>query len=216
MDTDLTPPSFVSTFSIASFCVDGRAVVLGATLALGTCSLAACGDDADSGPPVPALAAATSPAEIDPPAPEPEPEPALDYDAEEGRVGTFSAGPGFTPDPLTHPGTTAPGVIDAHLDDERCHGWLAPQPDYVFTATRSFAELTMMVASREDTTLYVVDPDGELRCADDDEGADPIIRARFTPGVYRVWVGTRAQNVEAPYLLALSELEETSPSQLAH
>lgn len=215
MEQALTPPPCVSTFSIACLRVDHRAAVLGATLAFGTCTLTACGEDVDHTPEI-APVVSTAPVEHEEAAPRIEEPPSLDYDAEEGRVGTFEASPGFTPDPMTHPGTTAPGVIDAQEEDEHCHGWLAAEPDYVFTATRSFAELALMAASRADTTLFVVDPDGRTRCGDDDEGRDPLIRAPFAPGVYRVWVGTRERDTEAPYVLALSELDETSPAELAH
>ncbi len=219
METALTTPSFVSTFSFASLRVDSRAAVLGATLAFGSCTLAGCGDDdAERAVDVPALAA-TAPSPEAPLVVEPEeapPAPELDFDTEEGRVSTFGAGPGFTPDPMTHPGTTAGGPIDAHLEDEHCHGWVGPQPDFVITATRAFAELSLMVASSADTSLFVIGPDGGAHCTDDDEGRDPRLRERFAPGVYRVWVGTATQGTEEPFLLALSELDETTPSQLAH
>lgn len=217
METTGTTP-FASTFSLAGLCVDhgvGRAAVLGATIAFGSCALVGCGDDADHASKPPVLSAAAALSQDDEVEREEEP-PTLSVDAEEGRVGTFDASPGFTPDPMTHPGTTAGGPIDASHEDERCHGWLAPEPDYVITADRAFAELALMVGSSEDTTLYVLGPDHEARCADDEEGHDPVIRGAFDPGVYRVWVGTRTPGREAPYVLALSELDDTAPSQLAH
>jgi hypothetical protein len=194
----------------------GRAVVLGATIAFGSCTLAGC-DDARLGPKVPTMAATMVPElEMDEEA-EPdelEPEPTMLTDADEGRLGQFQTSPGFTPDPFTRRGTTAGGPLDASAFDERCEGWVSESPDYVFTAQRPFAELALMVASSEDTTLVVIGPDGEARCADDEDGPHPVVRGSFAPGVHRVWVGTRSREASAPFLLALSELDDTSPSSL--
>lgn len=191
----------------------GRAVVLGATIAFGSCTLAACADGADHAEKVPLLAATASlPSEQE----EIEDEPTLALDADEGSVATLQASPGFTPDPLTHDGTTAPTSLAANEVDERCEGWLAPEPDFVLTADRPFSELALMAASRDDVTLFIMGPDGEARCADDDEGTNPIVRGLFGPGTYRVWVGTAEREAEVPYVLALSELDDTVPSRLLH
>jgi hypothetical protein len=194
-----------------------RAVVLGAAVAIGS-SLAACGDTSERDvPSVPVLAASIShDADHESELVAVDEEETLSLDADEGRLETFEASPGFTPDPLIHEGTTAGGPIDGHDEDDRCHGWLAPEPDFVFTAHRPFAELAVMVASEEDTTLFVVGPDGEPRCGDDDDGVQPMVRGLFTEGTHRVWVGTSAPDVTAHYLLALSELEESRPSRLLH
>ncbi len=199
----------------------GRAVVLGAAVAIGSCSLAACGDtSATETQNVPVLAAsahdANEPIEIDAPPPDEEDEDVLSLQAEEGRIDSVVMSPGFAPDPLTREGTTSGGVIDGQYEGERCRGWLAPQPDLVFTARRPFAELAVMVASEEDTTLFVVGPDGEPRCGDDEDGKQPVVRGLFAQGTHRVWVGTAAPEVTASYVLALSELEESRPSRLLH
>src|SRR5690606_10267565 len=161
----------------------GRAVVLGAAVAIGSCSLAGCGDASDQEPKVPALAAATVMEEdVEEVVAEPPPaELELELEAEEGRVDTLAAAPGLTPDPLTHRGTTTAGSIDAHLEDDRCRGWLAPTPDFVFDAQRPFAELAVMVASEADTTLFIIGPDGEPRCSDDEDGTQPVVRGLFGP-----------------------------------
>lgn len=203
----------------------GRAVAFGAAVAIGSCSLAACGDAGDrEAHNVPALAAssphdADDEGEIGAAPPEVEPELEVDgllLEAERGRLDTFATSPGFTPDPLTHEGTTLGGPIDGHDEDDRCRGWLAPEPDFVFTAHRPFAELAVMVASEEDTTLFVVGPDGEPRCGDDEDGKQPIVRGLFRQGTHRIWVGTAAPDVSARYVLALSELEDSRPSRLLH
>ncbi len=188
------------------------AVVLGATLALGGASLAGCdvGVEVDK---IPSLASSTRPVAVDEPATgSSDP----DIDAEEGRLATLSVGPGFVPDPLVREGTTAGGPIDASRIDASCEGWIAEQPDVVLDAPRPFAELTVMVASREDTTLVIVGPEGRPRCADDEAGSHPLIRADLAAGRHRVWVGTRSRGVEAPFVLAVSELDDSTPESLLH
>ena len=201
----------------------GRAVVLGAAVAIGSCSLAACGEANDHETHnVPVLAATAHDADDEgeigaaPLEEEEDDGDVLSLEAVEGRVDTFVTSPGFTPDPLTHQGTTSGGAIDGHAEDDRCHGWLAPEPDFVFTARRPFAELAVMVASEEDTTLFVIGPDGEPRCGDDEDGEQPVVRGLFAEGTHRIWVGTAAPNVSARYVLALSELEDSRPSRLLH
>lgn len=184
-------------------------MVLGATLALGGCSVSGCSDDVDLEPKMPPLAR---------PAPA-EPEEALelpDVDAEAGRMGTLEVAPGFVPDPVTQVGTTAGGPVDAHEFDDRCDGWMAAQPDVILHTPRPIAELSVMVASAQDTTLMVVGPDHEPRCGDDEDGAHPIVRGPFAAGEHRVWVGTRARGASVAYSLAVSELDDSMPSSLLH
>lgn len=189
----------------------GAAVVLGATLALGGCSLTGCDgtSDYDKMPSLTTVAPVQQTEE--PPAPE---DP--DIDAEEGTLASVTVAPGFTPDPHVEEGTTAGGPVDASRFDERCDGWIAAAPDVVIETPRPFAELTVMVASREDTTLVLVGPDGQPRCADDSDGTHPLIRGDFAAGLHRVWVGTRERGAEASFVLAMSELDDSVPSSLLH
>lgn len=199
----------------------GRAVALGAAVAIGTCSLGACGDTTDpEAHNVPALAASThdanEPSEIGAIPLEDEEEDMLSLEAEQGRVDTLVTSPGFAPDPLTREGTAGGGTIDGEYEGDHCRGWLAPEPDFVLTARRPFAELAVMVASEADTTLFIVGPDGEPRCGDDEDGQQPVVRGLFAQGTHRVWVGTARPEVSARYVLALSELEDSRPSRLLH
>jgi hypothetical protein len=193
-------------------------MVLGATLALGGCSLGGCGDEADLEPKMPSLESSSHASSLDPEEGEDDDGEALampDVEAEEGRLGTIEASPGFVPDPLTHAGETAGGPVDAHEFDDRCAGWIAGQPDVILRTPRPFAELSVMVASAEDTSLMVVGPDGEPRCGDDEDGTLPVVRGAFAAGDYRVWVGVARRGSSVPFSLALSELEGSTPSSLA-
>src|SRR5690606_7957645 len=122
----------------------------------------------------------------------------------------------FMPDPTTQSGTTSGGPFDAHTHDERCEGWIARQPDAMLRAHRPFAELAIMAAARTETTLMVVGPDGEARCASGRDEQSPVARAACGRGVPRVWVGTRRRGEQARYVLALTELEDTDPATLLH
>ncbi len=195
----------------------GKAMVLGATLALGGygiggCALAGCDDPVVHDVKMPSLATTTAAEAAG--APEEVIEP--DLLSDEARLAELDVSPGFIPDPTVRTGETAGGPVDLDAYDERCDGWAAEAPDLVLDAARPFAELAILVASHADTTLMVVGPDGEPRCADDIDGAHPVIRQSFLPGRYRVWVGTREPETRAGYVIALSELDDVQPSALLH
>lgn len=195
----------------------GKAMVLGATLALGGygiggCALAGCDDPVVHDVKMPSLSRAAPAEEAG--APEERVEP--DLLSDEARLAELDLSPGFIPDPTVRTGETAGGPVDLDAFDERCDGWAAEDPDLVLDAARPFAELAVLVSSHADTTLMVVGPDGEPRCVDDTEGPHPVIRQSFLPGRYRVWVGTRERETRAGYVIALSELDDVQPSALLH
>lgn len=185
-----------------------RALAIGASLAFGSCQLAAC-DHAPAEPRDPLVAVTTT----TPEAPVEEP-PALDLDSASATLADVRTGPGFTPDPETFAGTTAGGPVDLEAEDERCHGWVAEMPDVILRTPRPFAELVVMAASHEDVTIAIAGEDGTLRCGDDEDGTHPVVRGELAAGVWRVWVGTRRPGVRAPFVLALSELDDATPSSL--
>jgi hypothetical protein len=188
----------------------GCAVVIGATIAIGSCALAGCGEDALESSRIPRVNGAQPSEDHD------EGPASVALEAEEGRIETLELSPGFTPDPVTRQGTLAGGPFDASEIDDACSGFIAGDPDFVLDAPRPFAELAVMVASEADTTLFIAGPEGELRCAADSDGSHPVVRALFEPGLHRVWVGSADRDAHARYTLALSELEEATPSALLH
>ena len=186
-------------------------MVLGATLALGSCALGAC--DGEGAPPEPPAAeAAARPGGDEAPAPTPEPAEA-DLEAREAVFGRVELAPGFSPDPTTRRGS-AGGPVDASELQEDCAGWISSRPSYLFDAGLTFAELSVMVAAEEDTSLVVLDPAGEIHCADDQEGHNPVVRARFAHGLYRVWVGAHERGARVRYALGFSELDDVTTADL--
>ena len=195
-----------------------RALALGATIAFGSCQLAAC-DAADETAHIAPLATTTTPtreAQRDPPAAAEAVPLEPDLQSAHGRIADVAVGPGFTPDPSTWTGDEIGGRINAHELDDRCDGWIAAQPDIVLHTTRPFAELVIMAASEVDSTLVMVGPDGELRCGDNEDEQHPIVRGSLPRGTFRIWVGARDAGGSAPFVLAMSELDDSRPSSLLH
>jgi len=191
-------------------CDTPTALALGATLAFGSCHLAACDDGSDHGDLTPPLAAATAPA-----ADEATPDPGrLDLDATEARFGAPTVSPGFTPDPTRVQGTTAGGPVDLSTVADGCVGWAAAQPDAIVHAARPFAELGLMAASGVDLTMLAIGPRGEPRCVDDADGAHPVVRDDFLAGPIRIWIGVRERGQVAPFTLGVSELDDSRPASL--
>jgi hypothetical protein len=188
-------------------------VVLGATLALGGYSFAGCSDDPADQTKIPSLAS-LAPREPDREPAELDDEPDLESDA--ARYEPLEASPGFTPDPMLLEGETSGGAVSLDAHDDRCDGFASSAPDVLVTAERPFAELSVMVSAPSDVSLMVVGPDGDARCADDVDGALPLVRGPFAAGVHRVWVGSPDEGAKVPFTLALSEFEDTQPSALLH
>lgn len=188
-----------------------RALALGATIAFGSCQLAACDDSSHDSELTPPLTTATEPTADDDPAVDPTD---ADLHATEARVSDRTVSPGFTPDPTRIEGTTAGGPVDLSSVADGCVGWAAAQPDAIVRAGRPFAELVLMAASRADLTMLAVGPSGEPRCADDVDGAHPVIRDDFGAGPIRVWIGVRERGEAAPFTLGISELDDSRPAAL--
>lgn len=87
----------------------------------------------------------------------------------------------------------AGGDVDAFNFDNRCAGFVASVPDYVIDYQgQSNIPLNISATSGEDTTLVVIDPNGNVFCNDDANGTlDPALSIS-NPGAgnYAVWVGT--------------------------
>ncbi|MFT5355655.1 MAG: hypothetical protein ACI9KE_002874 [Polyangiales bacterium] len=128
--------------------------------------------------------------------------------------GTVTLSAGFMPDPRTAQGV-AGGSRNAHsLNSPGCRGYLATEPDHLFVATSNFTNLRIMVRAIEDTTLVIQKPDGSYVCDDDTEGRNPVVQAIFTPGTYKIFVGSYRASERPNYTIGFSELGSVVPSSL--
>ena len=127
-----------------------------------------------------------------------------------GVYGQVSLNSGFQPDPHSQP-LTAGGPNAASSINPDCRGYIATTADYTVYFAAGEMPLYMGVISDTDTTLVVRGPDGRIFC--DDDGAEaslnPLLRwGSPQSGRYDIWVGTYAQNDNAPAILYISEIGE--------
>jgi len=128
--------------------------------------------------------------------------------------GTVTLSTGFTPDPHTATGTSG-GAVNAQNLNQACRGWIAQNPDHLFVAQTAFSNLRILVnGGSGDTTLVVQKPDGSYVCNDDAEGRNPIVTGSFTPGTYKVWVGSYEQNQNTQYTIGFTELGSVTVASL--
>ena len=107
--------------------------------------------------------------------------------------------------------STAPGVLtgqaggtrQAHELAPECRGWVAMVPGHAIEVASSM-ELTVRVQSDDDTTMVIVGPADASVCADDDDGLNPVVRRRFEPGRYVVYVGAFEEAAGPTYTLTVS------------
>lgn len=128
--------------------------------------------------------------------------------------GTVTLATGFTPDPHTATGTSG-GAVNAQNLNQACRGWVASQPDHLLVASTAFSNLRILVnGGAGDTTLVVQKPDGSYVCNDDAEGRNPIVTSSFTPGTYKIWVGSYEQGQNTAYTIGFTELGSVNAASL--
>lgn len=119
---------------------------------------------------------------------------------------------GFMPDPWTQSlQAGGPDRVSSGLG-YACTGYIneaAPDVDLNYTAGST--SLYIRASAAADTTLVVLDPEGEWHCSDDVIGLDPIV-AFDDPldGNYNIWVGIHGESSVAPAELRISEIDPAS------
>lgn len=97
-----------------------------------------------------------------------------------------------------------PAIIsNRDRNNHQCLGFGDTKPDHILILEKPFATLTLRVRSTTDTTLVVQGPDGSVRCGDD-SGSNQnasITDTNWSPGHYRVWVGTASPGTQRDYTL---------------
>ena len=123
---------------------------------------------------------------------------------------------GFLPDPHIARGQ-AGGPREGRTMAPRvplCRGWVPATPQHTITLTTPFERLRIIVNAQADTTLLIRGPDGQHRCADDNDGLNPIVEGAFAPGTYQVYVGAYSQGASTPYVIGLTERPSVTAESL--
>jgi hypothetical protein len=120
--------------------------------------------------------------------------------------------PNFNPDPTRLEGVSG-GLVEAREITKQletptgpCVGFVDRQPDHQITLTAFFNYLSVMVESKEDTTLIVTGPGG-IWCNDDYKGKNPGIAGQWQSGTYNIWIGSYQKDVYNPYILRISQIK---------
>ncbi len=123
--------------------------------------------------------------------------------------GTVRIAPGFAPASARAEGISG-GDVRASTHGPDCVGMIARPPDHVLELEGDFPYLRIIVQGGSgDPTLIVETPEGDVVCADDSDGLQPIIGGRATRGAYRVWVG-EYRGLGAPYAIGWSERRDAT------
>ncbi len=181
-------------------------------------AILACGGNEDDTPPPPTTTAPVAPPVQPPPFQPvaPTPPPLAPQPAAQPTLIQISTG--FLPDPQTARGQAGGSMPAAMLtgNDARCRGHFPPTPQHTMILQTDFRNLRVMSHSAQDTTMAIRAPDGSYRCADDDEGLNPIVSGAFAAGTYQIYVGTYHATSTATYVLGVSELMTVTPATLGY
>jgi len=114
---------------------------------------------------------------------------------------------GFTPDPFTIQ-IQSGGAVDASTLDPACRGYIYGVPDLRLNYMAGSWPLYISAMSEGDTTIVVLDPNGNWVCDDDAAGnLNPVVAFPMpTSGAYQIWVGTYGSNTLLDATLSISEL----------
>ena len=122
--------------------------------------------------------------------------------------GSESLWPGFTPAPfsieLFSGGSNNAAVLKL---GDNCLGYVATEPDFAVELADEFAQVTLLVDSKLDTTLIVNTPNGSWACNDDTNGLNPAVVLRdAAAGAYQIWIGSYEQDASEIGTLWITEL----------
>jgi|GEM_PF-158372 hypothetical protein len=123
--------------------------------------------------------------------------------------GSVSLTSGFVPDPFEVDITSGGSISAAEAVSNSCRGYVTSAPDFRVNYTEgAFDNLYFYVEANDDTTLLVLDPNGDFYCDDDSgEGLNPLINiANPDSGPYDIWVGSYASGEFIASTLFVSEL----------
>ncbi|MCB9636754.1 MAG: hypothetical protein H6721_31975 [Sandaracinus sp.] len=139
------------------------------------------------------------------------------FQEDDVRASSLLVEPGFRQDPFVVRGAAAGNTPSRALGlPDACPGFWSREPQHVISLPRGMRFLRVEVTSRDDTTLAIVTPDGQVWCDDDGAGHyDPRLAGQFPAGTYAVYVGTYQRGRRARYELVLSEQPAQQPAYVA-
>lgn len=112
-------------------------------------------------------------------------------------------------------------AFDVETGNPLCTGFVTAEPTFRFTweseGEGNVEKLVIFAEADQDTTLIVLDPNGNFQCIDDADGADNLNPWDFytpIPGDYAVWLGTFAPDVTVDAVLTISGDPEQRPVEL--
>lgn len=109
-------------------------------------------------------------------------------------------------------------AFDLPLADRICNGFINREPSYIFDWAGETESLRVLFEGAQDTTLFILTPDGAVLCADDAEAGanlNPIIDIPTpAPGNYAVFVGTLVPNAPVTGTLTITD-SDVAPDVLA-
>ena len=120
---------------------------------------------------------------------------------------------GFEPDPYTMRGVAAGRIASRQLGmPDACPGFWTNQPQHVVSLPYGMRYFRVDTISRQDTTLAIVTPDGQVWCDDDGAGNyNARLEGQFPAGTYAVYVGTYQRGRRANYAIQLTEIPVQQP-----
>lgn len=96
----------------------------------------------------------------------------------------------------------------------RCSGFVGETPDYVFDVKNTTDQITVWLASKQDTSLLVVGPDGTVYCNDDagEGNTNPaVVVTKPAQGQYAVFVGRLNQDAPVQGTLTVTSDPKATP-----
>ncbi len=121
--------------------------------------------------------------------------------------GAVRVQPSAAPEPAAT-SVTAGGPVE----HPGCGGFVTARPQVVITAAADLPWLRVYAEGSGDTSLAILGPNNQWRCADDTYGANPSIDGRFRRGAYRVWVATPTANATAPATVTVTAQRAQRPT----
>lgn len=141
---------------------------------------------------------------------------------EEPTFATIPMTNGFSPDPwIVTVLAGGPVNMADEAAGEGCFGGVAAVPDVnIEWLEESTGAIRIFFMSLADTTIIVLDPEGNFICNDDSgiQGANPLDPAVLIGdpivGTYSIWIGTYLQDELAPGYLMVTEFADTYPGHI--